>query len=187
MYIPDHFRERDEVRIMQWVKDRGFATFCCIVTGQMEASQFPYLVIAQDESWQLEFHIPKANPLCAAAAQGHEFLILCHGADHYISPQWYGVPELPTWNFMTAQLRGRPQLLDNASLLTHLTNLCDHNERKYTGKAWDMPAHAELAEPLLAHIQGFRLAVTQINAQWKLSQNHSEEERARLREVLEQM
>jgi transcriptional regulator len=146
----------------------------------LHASQFPFLLKEAEGKRLLEFHIPRKNPLCALARAGQRLLAICNGPDHYISASWYHTPELPTWNFVTVQIQGRPTLIDDTAKRQHLEALCQHNEQKYAGKPWTLSANESLLTPLFDQIDAFQMPIETLEPQWKLSQNEPKEERERL-------
>jgi len=135
----------------------------------------------------VHFHLARANAL-TAHLDGMTALAVINGPEGYVSPRWYADPEqVPTWNYVALELEGRVRRMDQDGLTGLLETLIARQEaRVEAGEPWAM---AEMPEAklrgLLKGIVGFELEVQAWRPTFKLSQNKSPEERARVSDGLE--
>jgi transcriptional regulator len=115
-------------------------------------------------------------------------LALVNGPDSYVSPRWYADPEqVPTWNYVAVELEGRVRRMDEDGLFGLLETLIARQEARVSGgEPWTMAKvpQAKLRK-LATGIVGFEMEVQAWRPTFKLSQNKSAEERARIAEGLE--
>ena len=101
-------------------------------------------------------------------------ILAVSGADSYVSPDWYEIPDqVPTWNYVAVHLRGileqRPQE-EMREVLDHLTEFFE--ARLAPKKPWrteKMPS--VLIDRMMRIIVPFRLRVQSVDGTWKLAQN----------------
>src|SRR5437868_2268015 len=85
---------------------RGFGLVVTCEGGRPVASLLPFRLVETDgEVPRLQFHVARGNPLAALAEKAGTWLVAVHGADAYVSPDWYASAEqVPTWLYETVQL-----------------------------------------------------------------------------------
>ena len=131
---------------------------------------------------RVRFHLARGNAL-AKHLDGASALLLVNGPDGYVSPRWYIDPDqVPTWNYVALELEGPVRRIAESELLALLEALsARHEARVSKGVAWTMD---KLSQPmlrrLLAGIVGFELEIEAWRPTYKLSQNKSPEEHARV-------
>ena len=131
---------------------------------------------------RVRFHLARGNAL-AKHLDGASALLLVNGPDGYVSPRWYIDPDqVPTWNYVALELEGPVRRIAESELLALLEALsARHEARVSKGVAWTMD---KLSQPmlrrLLAGIVGFELEIQAWRPTYKLSQNKSPEEHARV-------
>ena len=131
---------------------------------------------------RVRFHLARGNAL-AKHLDGASALLLVNGPDGYVSPRWYIDPDqVPTWNYVAIELEGPVRRIAESELLALLEALsARHEARVSKGVAWTMD---KLSQPmlrrLLAGIVGFELEIQAWRPTYKLSQNKSPEEHARV-------
>jgi transcriptional regulator len=135
----------------------------------------------------VHFHLARGNAL-TRHIDGMTALAVVNGPEGYVSPRWYADPEqVPTWNYIALEMEGRVRRMDQDGLTGLLETLIAREEgRVAEGKPWTlakMPA-AKL-RAMLSGIVGFELEVQAWRPTFKLSQNKSAEERARVADGLE--
>ena len=84
--------------------ERGFGTIIGHDGTSPHASHVPFLY-HEDEGrlGRIAFHVAKPNPLHGVFAMHPAALLICQGADAYISPDWYkSDDQVPTWNYIMA-------------------------------------------------------------------------------------
>lgn len=170
LYTPRHFLGSDAAA-QRLIRENPFATVITSVDGRdPHVTHVPVLL----EDGALSFHLARANPHGQAFAQGHT-LVVFHGPHAYISPRWYVEPDanVPTWNYATVHVHGRPEILE-AGAPDALLRLTDHFERG----AW-RPTAEKLAK-LAPGVVAFRMRPERLEVKVKMSQNRTRADRAKL-------
>ena len=181
MYIPSHFVETDAARIADLIAQYGFATLISTDGADMEITHAP-LMYEPDRGdatnkGTLVGHIAAANPHARLLVDGAEVIAIFHGPHGYISPTWYRdenprVPNVPTWNYAVVHVHGMVKRIDDVERKWKIvSDLAAQYERDSVApwNAGEMDGHAGK----LGAIVGFDIAITNINAKLKLSQNRS--------------
>jgi len=117
-------------------------------------------------------------------------LVIFQAEQAYISPNWYPSKhathqQVPTWNYRVVHVHGRLQLHDDRKwVLGAVGKLTRTHEARTQGVvphaagAWKIKdAPPDYLERQLAHIVGIEIAITRVQAKFKLSQNRSAEDR----------
>jgi transcriptional regulator len=138
-----------------------------------------YAVMLDDERDDLTIvgHVGKPDDAILGLGD-RELLVVVQGPHGYITPRWYGdVPAVPTWNFVSAHLRGIPELLSPEENLRVLDRLVDRFEGHGDDARglYTLPNDASFVERLERGTVGFRLTPSHVTAKRKLSQNRSAE------------
>jgi transcriptional regulator len=148
------------------------------------ATHLPLVIEDRDERVILRGHVAKANPHWRYLQQQPRALAIFHGPHAYISPKNYATHEnVPTWNYGAVHVYGEARVFSsNDELLTVLHELIPMFEPAYA-EQWASLSEA-YRERMLSHIVGFEIAVAKIEAKFKLSQNRTKEEQAKVIESL---
>ena len=182
MYQPAPFVEQDPEQLAALMHAAPLAT---LVRGgaELAADAIPLMAERTDTGWRLAGHVARANPLWREA-DGQAVLAVFHGAQAYVSPNWYPSKfqhgrMVPTWNYSIVQAHGRLRAIDDpAWLRAFLERLTDRHEG---GRAvpWHVSDAPEdyLAATLRA-IVGIEIEVTRLEGKLKLSQNRSADDQA---------
>ncbi|MCW4385363.1 FMN-binding negative transcriptional regulator [Salinibacterium sp. SYSU T00001] len=170
---PDY--QLDDIeRIKTLIRDHPWVTFVSSVPGRgLVASHYPVILDEEAEGLVLLSHVGRPDEREHELGQ-HELLAIVQGPHGYISPGWYETsPAVPTWNFVTAHLHGRPQLLSDEENLGVLEKLVDHFERVLPEPFLMNRTleNADYAQRIVGGTVGFRLEVTRIEAKEKMSQD----------------
>ncbi len=150
--------------------------------GAPDASLLPVLW----DGDELIVHLARANEHWRRIASGSPGLVVVTGPDTYITPRWYASKRehgrvVPTWNYSAVHLRGPVTVHDDPEWLREaVTRLTDHHEaRTADGEAWGVDdAPARFVDGQLKAIVGVSMAVTDVDAKAKLSQNRSDADQA---------
>ncbi|MDQ1513064.1 MAG: transcriptional regulator [Microbacteriaceae bacterium] len=167
------FSFADPEAIKQLIRDHPWATLVSDTSAGLVASHYPVLVDEDREELSILTHFGRPDDLLHELGQ-HEILVVIQGPHGYISPGWYdAAPAVPTWNFVTAHLRGVPEVLSAEENFAVLGRLVDHFEQRLPEprRMLGTPADAAYAERLQQGTAGIRLTPTSITAKAKLSQN----------------
>jgi transcriptional regulator len=173
MYIPAFFHETD-LRQLDWLAEHdAFGTLVSVHEGAPFATHLPVLYARADSQVRLTGHWARANPQWSTI-EGQRALFIFHGPHSYISPRWYTDPNnnVPTWNYATAHLYGRVQLVHDEE---HLGSIVSALAAYYEAGAetpWRVSDTAANRQRLRG-IVGFELTVDDIQVKFKLNQNHS--------------
>lgn len=150
------------------------------------ATHLPLVIREVGEVLFLRGHVAKANPHWKYLEQHPTCLTIFHGPHAYISPTNYTTREtVPTWNYGAVHVYGNATTFDEpGKMLEVLHELIPMFEAPYADQ-W-----AELSEAyrsrMLSHIVGFEIAVTRIEAKFKLSQNRTGQEQQNIIDSLGQ-
>ncbi len=180
------FRHADRARCIAFARARGFGMLTMAGEDGPLASHIPFVMNA--EGARLFAHIVRSNPIWRALRAGPaKALLAVSGPDGYISPDWYGRPELvPTWNYVAVHLRGELRLRDEAEMRAHLDELSENFETRLLPKT---PWTADKMDPetlarLMRTIAPVEMSVDTADGTWKLGQNREEPARLAAAEAL---
>jgi transcriptional regulator len=154
-----------------------FATHAPVVVREMVRETVQETVVREaGDHLVVRGHVAKANPHWRHLEQQPQCLIIFHGPHAYVSPANYNTREVvPTWNYGAVHVYGNARTFSAPEeLLTVLHELIPMFEPAYVDQ-WASLSQA-YRDRMLSHIVGFEIAVTKIEAKFKLSQNRSKEE-----------
>ncbi len=186
MYIPEFNRQEDRATILAFMRANPFAILVSNVDGIPFATHLPLLIDEAGDQIVVQGHMAKANVHWKSMKEGEESLIIFHGPHAYISPSLYENREsVPTWNYAAVHVYGEPTLFtDEESLRATLHRMIDTFESSY------MTQWSELSEQyqsrMMKHIVGFNIKVKKLEGKFKLSQNRTKGEQARVIQSLNQ-
>ncbi len=135
----------------------------------------------------VQFHLSRGNAL-ARHLDGTTALAVVNGPDGYVSPRWYADPaQVPTWNYVALEMEGRVRRMDQDGLHGLLEAVSTaHEARLADGQPWTMDKMpADTLRRMMTGIIGFELEVLEWRPTFKLSQNKSAQDRARIAAGLE--
>lgn len=186
MYVPAHFAVTDRGSLHAAIERYSFAAIVSGAGGQLVASHLP-LLIERESGGQgtLLGHFARANPQWREAA-GQKVLVIFSGPHAYVSPRWYEAERVvPTWNYVAVHAYGRLELIeDEAATHELLARMVRHYEASQS-EPWDLAAQpADFVERLARQIVAFRIPIERLEGKWKLNQNHPQDRREKVREVL---
>lgn len=166
MYIPKHFEVTDTDKIFAFINANAFGQLISSVKGQLFSSHIPFLLSEDKKS--LICHIAKQNPQWGDI-EGQEVLITFQGPHDYISPSWYSSPGVPTWNYQTVHVYGKPILITEPESIKNIIEKLTIIYESYNEQPWT----PEYKGSLLNVIVGIEIKITDIQCKYKLSQNRS--------------
>ena len=186
MYIPEFNRQEDRAAILSFMRANPFAILVSNADGIPFATHLPLLVDESGDEIVVQGHMAKANAHWKSMQGGGESLVIFHGPHAYISPSLYEIREsVPTWNYAAVHIYGEPTLfIDEGTLNETLYRMINTFEASY------MTQWSELSEQyqsrIMKHIVGFEIKAKRIEAKFKLSQNRTKGEQARVIQSLAQ-
>ncbi len=184
LYIPEHFRVDDRDTALAFMRANPFAILVSSVREEPFATHVPVVIREDGEQISIRGHVAKANPHWRHLQEQGRCLVIFHGPHAYISPANYATPEnVPTWNYAAVHAYAKARVFaETEDLLAMLSDLIPTFEAAYQ-EQWNGLSEAYRTR-MLSHIVGFELAVTDIQAKFKLSQNRTREEQQRVIECL---
>ena len=185
MYLPKAFEENDIRRLQETIRTLGAGTIVSSGPQGILASQVPIELTERPAPLgTIRFHLARANPQAKALRDGQDFLILFQGPQGYVSPSWYPSKDanegkvVPTWNYVSIQVRGKADLFEGPQRLRpHLEALTNQHE-DHRAEPWRInDAPPDFIDGLCRGIIGVELRVLSIEGKRKMSQNRPEEDR----------
>ena len=185
MYVPEHFRVPDHAEAIAFMRANPFAILITSTDGDPFATHLPLFVRAEENNVILHGHVAKANPHWRYLEQQPNCLTIFHGPHAFVSTANYTTREtVPTWNYGAVHVYGKARVFASPEELQGvLHQLVGTFEPEFAGQ-WASLSE-KYRERMLSHIVGFEIAVTRIEAKFKLSQNRTKEEQANVITSLE--
>lgn len=180
MYIPEHFRVRDRATAIAFMRANPFAILISTGDDVPFATHIPLVVREDGEHVILRGHVAKANPHWQYLEKQPQCLVIFHGPHAYVSPTNYATREnVPTWNYGAVHVCGNAKTFAAPDeLLGMLHELIPLFEPAYA-EQW-AGLNRQYRDRMLSHIVGFEIAVTRLEAKFKLSQNRTKEEQEKV-------
>lgn len=164
----------DPGEIRRIVREHPWATLVSATSTGLQVSHYP--VVLEGDDLTIVSHVGRPDDAIHELGE-HDVVVILQGPHGYVSPGWYDAdPAVPTWNFVTVHLHGRPELLSAEENLRVLADLVDVFEaplpepRSMNGTT----LNADYAARISRGTVGFRLRPTRVEAKAKLSQNKPE-------------
>jgi transcriptional regulator len=178
-----HWTDRDTIR--HFVSERSFGALVLSQSGRPLTAHVPVVWLSEDH---FGFHLARTNALFAHL-DGAEVLFLMHGADGYVSPDWYGADDqVPTWNYVAVELHGTVKRLPDDAVHDQMDRLSAAHEARLNPKApWTSAKMSPgLAERMARGVGAFAFEVSQWQGTRKLGQNKPLAERSGVAQGLRQ-
>ena len=181
MHIPKHFAQNDPEQLKDLIRTYPFATLITHSAAGIEANHIPLLLAESDGKNVLQGHIAKANPLWKQVQSGAEVLVIFHGPNSYISPNYYPTKQehgkvVPTWNYVTVHVKGAMNYIHDADWNREIiTRLTDHHEAGQVTPWSVVDAPEAFTEKMLSAIVGLQIDIFSMVGKWKVSQNQPEQ------------
>ena len=173
------FRREPRESALELARERGFGVFTVAGPEGVLAAHAPFVL---DDERRVLAHLVRVNPLARHLGDGPaRALLIVSGPDGYVSPDWYGEPQLvPTWNYVAVHLRGELRLLDDTALRPILERLSETFEARLAPKPpWKTDkVDGGLLARMMRQIVPIELSVDTVDSTFKLNQNRSDSARA---------
>lgn len=178
MYIPQAFKIEDPRKIAEIIEKYSFATLITCNEGVPNASHIPFLFNCdRSEHGTLISHMAKVNPQWQEFNSQSEVLVVFQGSHSYISPTWYAnQPAVCTWNYVAVHAYGIPQLIENEQRVWDILQATVDKYEVNLANPWDGSLPEKFRNQLSKALIGFEIALTRIEAKFKLGQNRSPED-----------
>jgi len=182
VYSPTHFTAHDRAAIARLMHEYSFATLITPAEPEPMVSHLPLLLVPGCEPHgTLIGHFARANPHWLRAREVPSLAVF-HGPHAYVSPSWYGEPErmVPTWNYVTIHAHGILEMIDDAHEAQGIMDALVHRFEAARAVPWTFERDARERDALMGAIVSFRMRIRRVDAKFKLSQNRSSDDRARV-------
>jgi len=185
MLVPSHFREENQEKLQQYIKDYSFGVLVVADSDGIDANHLPFHFSTSEELplGTLRCHVARVNPVWQRIEKGASVLAIFQGPDAYVSPSWYETKAetgrvVPTWNYVAVHANGKGSIFhDQAWLKEHLCQLTDLHESNRENP-WSVDdAPSEFTSRLVKAIVGIEIQIEDLTGQVKASQNHPERNR----------
>ena len=185
MYVPKHNRMEDRAALLAYMRAYSFAALATAGAGGLTATHLPFVIEEEGGRITLLAHMAKANPQWRDFAAGADALVIFMQPHAYVSPRLYDSRQnVPTWNYVAVHAYGRPELIEErAAKLELQRTLIRQHDAGYLAQLAELPE--SYLDARLAAIVSFSIAVTRIDARYKLSQDKNPAERERVARELE--
>jgi transcriptional regulator len=189
MYIPKAFEEKDVKVLQTFMRKHSFATLITQQDAVPLANHLPFMLDTQHGPYgTLMTHMARANEQWRTFEVGKEVLVLFQGPHTYVSPSWYSDDvelSVPTWNYSAVHAYGIPSIIDDhEELYSMLKRLVQLNEAQFE-RPWQLQLTGNDAEKKMRSIVGVAIEITRLEGKFKLSQNRSQGDQARVIEALQ--
>jgi len=188
MYLPRHYAVTDRQQLHDFIKGNGFGILFSGNGPEPVASHLPFILDeSAGEQGTLLSHMAGANRQWRHA-DGQQVLTVFQGPHTYVSPTWYQDPEtVPTWNYVAVHVYGILKVVqDQERIQNILTRITDYYEASLP-QPWQAEFTSEYAQQMVKRIVAFEIEIDKMQGKWKLNQNHPEERRRRVVDVLKTM
>lgn len=186
VYLPPAFASGDTDAAAQLILRHPFATLVTPTADEPQISHLP-LLLHRSEGAQgaLIGHVARANPHARVLAE-RTSLAIFHGPHAYVSPSWYSDPAamVPTWNYAVVHVHGIGELIDEPARKREIVEELTARFETSRQAPWHLQLTGTRLAAMLDAIVAFRIPVTRVEAKFKMSQNRSGIDRARVAAAL---
>jgi len=188
MYIPKAFLEDDISKLHAFMRDYSFATLVTQQNGVPFASHIPFLLDTErGPRGTLLAHMARANPQWHDFDEAQEVLVIFQGPHTYISPSWYEVElSVPTWNYAVVHAYGFPRLVEEQNDLYNLLKTLIETHESHFEKPWPFQLPGDYVQKMMRGIVGFEIQITRLEGKFKMNQNRTASERAKVIAALQE-
>lgn len=171
MYKFDYYTEKDQQKVIAFMKENAFALITGIGENYPVATQIPLAVKIIDNKMFFEGHLMRKTDHHLAFEKNNNVMVIFTGPHCFVSASWYTNPSVgSTWNYMTVQAKGKITFTDEAGTLKTVKAVSDKYEGTAGAGAFDnLPE--EYIDHMVKAIVGFSIEVESIENTFKLSQN----------------
>ncbi len=171
MYPPPYYKNDDPEFIKRIIRDNSFAAMTSVFKEDLLSTHLPFVFkSAEGKHGTVYGHVAAANPHVAALKSRALSTIIFNGAHAYISADWYDAPErsVPTWNYESVKVKGRPEILDKSQWMSEMTILTETYE---PDNAWQISKAEAYTQKLMSAIVYFKMTLDSVEAICKMSNN----------------
>ena len=180
MYTPPHNRQDDPEAVLAFMREFPFAALVTSGQSGLIATHIPLTVEQSGDSYRISGHLAQGNPQARELASGSEAMAIFSAPHGYVSPSNYDPGKsVPTWNYVAVHAYGAPAVIDDrGGKLAVLAASISMHDPGYQAELDALPT--EYVDAKLKGIVAFEIAVSRVDARWKLSQDRKPVERERV-------
>jgi transcriptional regulator len=187
MYNVPHFKDKDQHRVLDFIRQNSFAFLVANAQPYPAATQVPLLLEEREGLLYLKGHIMRQTGHHKALLENPKVLCVFTGAHAYVSASLYTNPQaVSTWNYMSVHVNGHLNFLNDEGLLALLEETTRHYENNEDSPASFHHLPKDMVQKASKAIVGFEIAVEKIEHVFKLSQNRDAESYANIIRHLEE-
>jgi transcriptional regulator len=177
MYKLPPFEEKDSEKVLEFMEAHSFVTLIGFDGFYPVATQIPVIIHNTAEGIRLIGHVMIKTDHFNAFSKHENVMVLFTGPHAYISASVYEQPaSASTWNYASVQAKGKLKFMDGVGTRAAIKQLTDRFENPHSPAAFSKMDDSYIEKHLKA-IAGFEIVVEELNAVFKLSQNHSKSNR----------
>jgi len=178
VYIPEHFRVHDHSDAIAFMRANPFAILISSTDQGPFATHLPVFIQQEGDRLVIRGHVAKANPHWRHLEQNPACMTIFHGPHAYVSASNYTTREnVPTWNYGAVHVYGNARTFASPEDLQGVLHQLIGTFEPAYAEQWGSLSET-YRERMLSHIVGLEVAVTKIEAKFKLSQNRTREEQS---------
>lgn len=184
MYKFDHYTEKDQQKVIDFMKENSFA----LITGMGEkypvATQLPLAIEIKEGKIFLRGHLMRKTDHHLGFEKNNHVMVIFTGAHCFVSASWYTDPSIgSTWNYLTVQAKGKIIFTDAEGTYKAVKETSDKYQGTQGSSAFDnLPK--EYIDHMVKAIVGFSIEVESLENTFKLSQNRDKESQQNIIEQL---
>ncbi|SMN01727.1 Transcriptional regulator [uncultured Candidatus Thioglobus sp.] len=181
MHIPSKFKVTNLDTLYHFIRDNPLGTLVSSIENDIDAIHIPFYLDTTDlRKVKLQGHIAKVNPLNKKGNDDNKVLVIFHGPNAYISPNFYPSKKetekvVPTWNYSVVHAKGKISFnYESNWIAKHLEKLTSSQESASQSTPWSISdAPKEYINKLVNAVVGLEIEIEDIVGNFKLSQNKS--------------
>lgn len=174
------FHTETEAQNIAFARARAFGIVAVNGEAGPLMAHVPFLI--DEDAAYLHLHLVRSNPIARALKSPLPARIAVSGADGYVSPDWYDVPDqVPTWNYVAVHLTGTLELRPQDEMRALLDRQSKHFEDQLEPKKpWETSKMTpDVLDRMMRQIVPCRMQIADVDGTWKLNQNKPDDVRLR--------
>ena len=187
MYIPAHFKMKDNAEIRTFVMTHPFGALLTNGRQVPQLTHLPMQLLTDDAgNDSINLHLSKASPHAKVLENRENAVAVFLGTNGYISPCWYAAKDnVPTWNYTAIHAIGTLRKIENDEVLMKLLDKLTIEHEAGAKSPWRADWSNSKIRKMVNTIIGFELKVEIWEGKEKVGQNRSTEDQASLKRNLE--
>ncbi len=180
------FHDQSTQTNIDFARARAFGILAVNGEAGPVMAHVPFLI--DEDAAHLHLHLVRSNPIARALKTPLQARIAVSGADGYVSPDWYEVPDqVPTWNYVAVHLTGPLELRPQDEMRDLLDRQSKHFEDQLQPKKpWTADKMtSDVLDKMMRQIVPCRMKIETVDGTWKLNQNKPDAVRLRAADYMD--